>query len=106
MKENDIKNIVEKSEVKTKADFTDNLMAQLEAERVERATSIKFWSLHHIIIGFVLVALVSGFLFYGLTKSYIPQFNPIVPLLWALMVLLGLNYVLGLSKQYNLANFR
>ncbi|MBP2831524.1 hypothetical protein J8281_04925 [Aquimarina sp. U1-2] len=105
MNENDIKKIIKKSKVKTKADFTDNVLTKLEAECSTRS-SIKLWPLHQIILGFVAFTVISGFLFYGLSKNYIPDFNPIVPLLWALMVLLGLNYVLGLSKQRNLADFK
>lgn len=105
MKENEIKNIVEKSEVKTKADFTDNVLAKLEAEGSARP-SVKFWSLHQIILGFFLFTVISGFLFWSLSKHYISEFNPMVPLLWALLSLLGLNFVLDLSKQHQLANFK
>lgn len=96
MKEKDIKKIIEKSKVKTSLDFTDKLMAEVENDTPQQVT-IKFWSLNQIAIGFVLVAVISGFLVFKV--SDIPLFNGsiAIPFIWSLILLLGLNYILSLN---------
>ena len=89
--------IVEKSEIKTSLDFTDRLLAEIEKENPQRET-IEFWPLGQILIGFVLIAVVSGILFYKIAELSFLESSPIVPFVWSLVLLFGLNHTISLSK--------
>lgn len=105
MKEEHLKNIIKKSEVKTSSDFTDLLLSKIEAAPVQRPT-VQRWSLRTLLIGFCVVVVLSGLLLLQLTQLQgevfaIPSaFRPAIPLLWAFAVLVGFNYVLTVQKYH------
>lgn len=101
MKDKSIKKIIEKSEVKTSADFTNTLMAEIEKE-ASLQEPVKFWTTNQILLGFALITIVSGYLVYKLSNYIFSENSTIIPLLWAFILLLGLSYVLGINDYKKL----
>lgn len=105
MNEEQLKNIVKKSAVTTRPDFTDRVLSKIESAPVQRPT-VRRWSLRTLIIGFCVVVILSGVLLLQLTQLQITAlavssaFRPAIPLLWAFAVLVGFNYVLTVQKYY------
>jgi len=96
MNEKKIEAIVKQSEVTTSDDFTDNLIAKIEAS-AQPKVSIGLWKLTKIILGFAGVAF-GIFILGSLALPEAISGNPIVPVAIALFLLLGLNHVLTLQK--------
>ncbi|MCT8339054.1 hypothetical protein [Altibacter lentus] len=97
MKEKNIKKTIQKSELKTKTGFTDDLMSAIENEQIKEKP-IKFWSVGRIIIGFILFTVVSGFIVYNISFLLLPNGGVSVPFVWSLILLLGLSYILSMNK--------
>ena len=97
MKEKDIKKIIVKSELKTNADFTNNLMAQIKGVQPQRYP-IKLWTLKHLTIGFIVLTATSGFLLYTISNKFSFTGSAFVPLIWSLVLLLGFSYLLSMNK--------
>jgi hypothetical protein len=98
MKEEAIRKIVQKSELKTSFQFTENLIQKIEFQK-SKSLSVSFWSLKQIIIGFTLFVIVSGCLLFML-KRFTGEPSPvIIPFFWALFLLLGLNHLLLIFKN-------
>ena len=96
MKDENIKNIVEQSEVKTSYEFTDNLIAEIE-NGMQKNAQVAFWTLPKIAIGFVAVAILSGVLGSMLLPSSFTGAT-IIPIVWSFLLLIGLNHLLALHK--------
>jgi hypothetical protein len=97
MNEKDIKKLIEKSEVNTSFNFTNKLMKEIETQN-SLQTTITFWSVRQIVIGFVLVAVISSYLIYKVLELKISTGNVAVPFVWSLILLLGLNYLLSINN--------
>ncbi|MDC6390473.1 hypothetical protein PP182_17420 [Maribacter sp. PR1] len=97
MKEEDYKAIIGKSEVNTNVDFTDKLMSKIES-RTQLEKQVEFWSVRQIAVGFVLIAVISGFLSYNISVLFVIKSSAAIPLLWSLILLLGLSYLLSINR--------
>ncbi|RDK88325.1 hypothetical protein [Marinirhabdus gelatinilytica] len=97
MKEEKLKKIVERSEVKTDRYFVDKVMANIENDAIQ-PKKVKFWSPFQIAIGFVLVAIVSGFLVYNISTAFLLNGNIAIPLVWSIFLLLGLKHLLFVHR--------
>jgi len=105
MNEKDIKKLIEKSKVNTRFNFTDRLMQKIETQN-SLQTSITFWSFRQIVIGFILVAVISGYLIYKILGLNISTGNAAVPFVWSLILLLGLNYLLSINNYKSFTNLK
>ncbi len=97
MNESDIKKLLKKSEINTTSDFTDKLMSKIQRKAVYEEP-VNFWSLRRIIMGFLVVTLVSGFLVYKISQFYVSTDGVAIPFVWSLLLLLGLNYLLSVNS--------
>lgn len=97
MRDEEIEKIVVNSELETTPYFTDKLINSIETSKSE-IPEVRFWSLKEIVLGFLMTAFISGglmfWLFAGSSKQMIS-----IPFVWALLLLLGLSYVLQLNKH-------
>jgi len=98
MNEKDIKKLIEKSKVNTSFNFTDKLMQEIETQDFLQ-TTIVFWSVRQIVIGFILVAVISSYLIYKILELKISTGNVAVPFVWSLILLLGLNFLLSINNH-------
>ena len=105
MNEEQLKNIIKKSAVTTRPDFTDRVLSKIETAPIQRP-AVKRWSLRTLLIGFCVVVILSGILLLRLSQSQFTAFavssafRPAVPVLWAFAVLVGFNYVLTVQRYY------
>ena len=97
MKEDVLKKIIKKSELKTRADFADSLMVKLDAQNSAKKP-VKFWSIGNIVIGFAVLAVFSGFLVYSSSKAFPLMGGVAIPFIWSFLLLSGLSYLLSINK--------
>lgn len=99
MNEQQFKQLIEKSEVKTSENFTESLMSNIEQE-IQPKTSIQPWSLYQIAIGFMVVSILSGYLVYKISEVFSFNSKIAVPFVWSIVLLFGLSYVLSLKNDH------
>ena len=95
MKEAHLKKLIKESELPTSPGFTDKVVYEIEKLNPP-PKDVRFWSLRQIVVGFVLVAVTSAFLMYKIVAPGIFG-NVVVPFVWSLFLLIGLNYLLSVT---------
>lgn len=104
MNEEKARDLLQKSIVETSDDFTDKLMRRLDAEKVAKKTLT--WNFKPVFSILVLAMLPISFTFYKFLKSGASLFDigrtPIF-VVAAVLLFLGLNYILRLNETYSLS---
>lgn len=103
MKDKDLKQFIKQSEYTTSIDFTDKLIEKIEAEK-SKSTRKAYWSTSQIIVGFSLLAMVSGFLFHKISNFIESDVSIAAPFCWSLILLFGLSHTLTISKYAKMNN--
>lgn len=97
MKNEDFKKLIEQSEVKTRTDFTVNVMNRIKASE-QKKYRIASWSSWKIIVGFVLIWIMMIFFGSAIMRVGIFEGNLLFPLLLSFVLLFLLNHLLVLHK--------
>ncbi|WP_203293531.1 hypothetical protein [Luteirhabdus pelagi] len=97
MKKDVLKELIKKSELKTRTDFTDSLISKLDAQHPVKKP-VTFWSIGNIVIGFAVLAIISGFLVYSSSKAFLSMGGVAIPFIWSFLLLSGMSYLLSINK--------
>ncbi|MEM6686646.1 MAG: hypothetical protein AAF617_12765 [Bacteroidota bacterium] len=105
MKEEQLKNLMQKSTVATSDDFTDALMQQLET--LEETQPIKLISFRKIVAFSIASLVILSLIAYQYVTPFLSELSGSVQInktpifaAFLLLCLLGLNYVLRLQRSY------
>jgi hypothetical protein len=103
MKEDSFKNIIEKSRHSTSHDFTDQVLAKIDSDDL-LTKPLNIWSFQKTLIFFIGGMIGSGFLLYQLVSQEILSNSVLVPLIWSLLLLIGLQHLLMMNKYQTYLN--
>ncbi len=106
MKQDQMKQLIQKSTVRTSEDFTDTLLSKIEAQESIESTPLPF-PFKKIVIGFSIALALIPFLIYttnhsiqGILSIDIKIPSMALSIMVTIAFLLGLNYILRLNETY------
>ncbi|APG59841.1 hypothetical protein [Christiangramia salexigens] len=99
MKNEDFKKLIERSEIKTSADFTVKLMDNIKLSEL-KPNQLKIWSLWKVVIGFILISGLTIFGCYFFQKIKVLSGSLFIPVIVSLILLVALNHLIVLNKWH------